>query len=93
VGALAELIRTLVSQGRYVVSEHADVRIEQRNFVEWQIAIGTIHGQVIRERPRSQPNPLVEFACELPDGTSFKAVWSLLEASQLAKLVTAHPID
>jgi hypothetical protein len=29
----------------------------------------------------------------LPDGTEFKAVWSFLAASNVAKLVTVHSFD
>jgi len=39
------------------------------------------------------PNPQVEVSELLPDGTEFKAVWSLLRTSGVAKLVTVHFFD
>jgi hypothetical protein len=53
--------------------------------------IGT--GEVIAERPRERPNPAVEIRESLPDGTEFKAVWSYLRQSGVAKLVTVHFFD
>ena len=39
------------------------------------------------------PNPAVEVREPLPDGTEFKAVWSHLRQSGVAKLVTVHFFD
>lgn len=41
----------------------------------------------------AEPNPVVEVAQVLPDGTEFKAVWSYLRLSGVAKLVTVHFLD
>jgi hypothetical protein len=50
-------------------------------------------GQLIIERPDAKPNPAVEVHESLPDGTEFKAVWSHLRRSGVAKLVTVHFFD
>ena len=92
-GQLADTVRNLVSEGRYVVSEHASERIAERGFLEWQVIAGTIDARPLRERPTNRPLPAVEFEAVLPDGTAFKAVWSLLRQSRLAKLVTVHYFD
>jgi hypothetical protein len=51
------------------------------------------HGTLIAERPDATPNPAVEVRESLPDGTEFKAVWSHLPWSSVAKLVTVHFFD
>lgn len=50
-------------------------------------------GRLIAERPETKPNPTVEVSESLPDGTEFKAVWSHLPQSDVAKLVTVHFFD
>ena len=45
------------------------------------------------ERPSDKPNPAVEVQEKLPDGTEFKAVWSHLGRSGVAKRVTVHFLD
>jgi hypothetical protein len=92
-GQLADAVRTLVEEGRYLISEHASERIAERGFVEWQVVDGTTGGKAVRERPRNRPHPAVEFQGLLPDGTEFKAVWCLLPRSRIAKLVTVHYRD
>lgn len=47
----------------------------------------------MEERSHAEPNPVVEVREMLPDGTEFKAVWSLLKLSNVAKLVTVHFFD
>ena len=49
--------------------------------------------QMVAEKLRSKPNPTVEARERLPDGSEFKAVWSLLRLSGGAKLVTVHFFD
>ena len=48
---------------------------------------------LIAEDESAIPNPKVEVSELLPHGTEFKAVWSLLRASGVAKLVTVHFFD
>jgi hypothetical protein len=45
------------------------------------------------ERPDATPNPAIELRETLPDGIEFKAVWSHLQRSGVAKLVTVHFFD
>ena len=50
-------------------------------------------GVLLVERGKAQPHPAIEVRCTLPDGTEFKAVWSYLRVSGVAKLVTVHFFD
>jgi hypothetical protein len=85
--------RRLVAEEKYVVGEHASERLEERGIMEWQVVAGLEDGQLIVERPDATPNPAVEVNELLPDGTAFKAVWSHLRQSAVAKLVTVHFYD
>jgi hypothetical protein len=60
--------------------------------MEWQVAAGVADGVLVVERPDALPNPAVEIRECLPDGSEFKAVWSYLRASGVAKLVTVHSL-
>ncbi len=92
-GQLFNTIRSLVVAEKYVVGQHAAERLEERGIMEWQAVIGLEDGKLIAERPDAEPNPVVEVAESLPDGTGFKAVWSHLRRSGVAKLVTVHFFD
>ena len=92
-GQLFDKIRKLVEEERYVVGEHASERLEERGIMEWQVAAGLDDGELIAERPKATPNPAIEVRESLPDGTEFKAVWSHLRQSGVAKLVTVHFFD
>ena len=72
------------------MSRYASERLEERGIYEWQAVVGLEDGILIVERPDASPNPTVEVRESLPDGTEFKAVWSLLRQSGVAKLVTVH---
>ena len=61
--------------------------------MEWQVVAGLEDGELLVERPSAKPNPAVEVEQILPDGTRFKAVWSILKQSSVAKLVTVHFFD
>jgi hypothetical protein len=61
--------------------------------MEWQAVAGLEDGEFVLERPGATPNPAVEVREVLPDGTEFKAVWSHLRRSGVAKLVTVHFFD
>jgi hypothetical protein len=93
VGELFETIRRLVREDRYLVGLHASERLEERGILEWQAVVGIELGNLIAERQRDLPNPVVEVSETLPDGTEFKAVWSYLKRSNIAKLVTVHYYD
>ena len=92
-GQLFETIRRLVMNGDYVVGQHASERLEERGLLEWQAVVGMDEAGLIAEDESAIPNPKVEVSELLPDGTEFKAVWSLLRASGVAKLVTVHFFD
>ena len=91
--ALFDTVRRLVAEDKYVVGEHAVQRLEDRGILEWQAVFGLEEGKLMLERPNDKPNPAVEVEERLPDGTKFKAVWSYLRRSGVAKLVTIHFLD
>jgi hypothetical protein len=93
VATLFDTIRQLVREEKYVVGQHASDRLEDRGIMEWQAVAGLEDGEIIAERPDATPNPAVEVRESLPDGTEFKAVWSYLHQSGVAKLVTVHFVD
>jgi hypothetical protein len=92
-GALADQIRQAVHEERYVFGVHADERLRERRVMGWQIVAGMEAGKLIQERPGARQNPVAEFDLILADGTPMKAVWSWIEVSRTAKLVTVHFYD
>ena len=92
-GQLFRTIQHLVAEDKYLVGEHAAERLEERGIMEWQAVAAMANGELILERPRAKPNPAIEVREILPDGTEFKAVWSHLRRSGVAKLVTIHFFD
>ena len=92
-GKLFSRIRRLVAEENYVIGQHASERLEERGIMEWQAAAALDEGELLVERPNDRPNPIVEVRECLPDGTEFKAVWSHLRQSGVAKLVTVHFFD
>lgn len=91
--SLFETVRELVRADRYLVGLHASERLEERGTLECQAVGGLDDGVLALERPRSQPHPAIEVRQSLPDGTEFKAVWSLMREANVAKLVTVHYFD
>lgn len=92
-GQLFNTIRRLIAEENYVIGEHASERLDERGIMEWQVVAGLDDGELIAERLDATPNPTVEVQESLPDGTQFKAVWSHLRQSDVAKLVTVHFFD
>ncbi|MDP6040523.1 MAG: DUF4258 domain-containing protein [Candidatus Latescibacteria bacterium] len=92
-GQLFDTIRQLVAEDKYVVGQHASERLEERDIMEWQVVVSLEDGELIVERPDASPNPVVEVRESLSDGAKFKAVWSYLRQSGVAKLVTVHFFD
>lgn len=90
---LFDAVRRLVAEESYVIGAHASERLEERGIMEWQAVVGLATGKLIAEQVNAEPNPAVEVRESLPDGTEFKAVWSLLRQSGVAKLVTVHFFD
>jgi hypothetical protein len=93
VGQLFNTIRRLVLDGRYAIGQHASERLEERGILEWQVIDGMATAKVLLERPADRPNPAVEVAVDLADGTEVKAVWSQAISGDFAKLVTVHFFD
>ena len=89
-GQLFDVIQQLVAEERYIVGQHASERLEERDIMEWQVVAGMEDGELIAERPDAMPNPAVEVRESLPDGTEYKAVWSHLRQTGVAKLVTVY---
>jgi len=52
-----------------IISRHAAHRPRDRHIPAWQAVTGIAQGQMLRTRPRDKPNPVVEVAQFLPDGT------------------------
>lgn len=92
-GELFNTIRQLVAEEKYVIGLHASERLEERGIMEWQAVAGLEDGELIVERPDATPNPAIEVRESMPDGIEFKAVWSHLRQSGVAKLVTVHFFD
>lgn len=92
-GHLFDTIQRLVTEEKYVVGDHASERLDERGIMEWQAVAALAGGELIAEKPRAKPNPTIEVSESLPDGAEFKAVWSLLRQSGVAKLVTVHFFD
>ncbi|MCY2999717.1 MAG: DUF4258 domain-containing protein [Planctomycetota bacterium] len=90
---LFQKLKTLVFEERYVIGQHASERLEERGIMEWQAVVGLANGVLLKERLDAHPNPNIEVSQILEDGTRVKAVWSYLEKSGFAKLVTVHYFD
>jgi len=93
VGQIFEAIQRLVAVEKYIVGQHAVERLEERGILEWQVIAGLPESRLIAEHADVEPNPTVEVSESLPDGTEFKAIWSHLVQSDVAKLVTVHFFD
>ncbi len=92
-GRLFDRITEAIRNDRVIVSWHADERCEERMATAWQLVLGFEDARLIRERPRSKPNPSVVVRQLLPDGSEVEAIWSWLEVSGAAKLVTFYEVN
>ncbi len=92
-GKLLEKIRSAVEADRFFVAWHADERCEEREITAWQLVAGLAEAVLVRERPRSKPNPSVVVRHILEDGTEVEVIWSWLEATGHAKLVTVYLVE
>jgi Domain of unknown function (DUF4258) len=90
---LLEQIREAVENDRYFVTKHAAERLHHRGILMWQVVDGLPTGTLLHERPDDEPFPSVEVKESLPDGTDINAIWSLVESSGVAQLVTVHFFD
>jgi hypothetical protein len=87
---LFEKICKAVREDRFVLSFHADERCEERGVSPWQLVVGLEDAKLVRERPRSHPNPSIVVLTSLEDGSEVEVIWSWLEETQRAKLVTVY---
>ena len=92
-GQLFDTIQLLVAEEKYVIGQHASERLDERGIMEWQVVAGLEDGTLIAERPEATPNPAIEVREMLSDGTEVKVVWSYLQQSGVAKLVTVRFFD
>ena len=83
-------IRAAVRDDRYLVSWHADERAEERGVTAWQLVAEFDQAELVRERPRSKPNPSIVVRQTLIDGTEVEVIWSWLSRSRRAILVTVY---
>ena len=90
---LFDKIKAAVELERVLVSWHADDQCEHRKVAAWQIVAGVADAKLIQERPSSKPNPSVVLEQILADGSTVQAVWSWLEESERAKLVTVFFLE
>ena len=72
-GTLFDTIREHVTEGKYVIGNHASERLEERGIVEWQVIAALEDGVLVAELPDASPNPAVE----LRESLAFYAVWRL----------------
>lgn len=79
-----------VRADRFVVSWHADERCEEHGVTAWQLVAGIGDGELVRERPRSKPNPSVVLRQQLADGSEVETIWAWLAESKRAMLVTVY---
>ncbi len=89
-GKLFNQIRSAVREDRCVIALHADERCEERGVTAWQIVAGIEDAELVRERPRSKPNPSVIVRQMLADRTEVEVVWSWLKEGRRAKLATVY---
>ncbi len=89
-GKLFEQIRSAVANDRFFVAWHADERCEERGITAWQLVAGLEEAELVRERPRSKPNPSVVVRQILEDGNEVEVIWSWLGETRQAKLVTVY---
>jgi hypothetical protein len=92
-GKLLDQIRAAIQDDRYLVSWHADERAEERGVTAWQLVAGFDEAELVRERPRSKPNPSIIVRQTLIDGTEVEVIWSWLPRSRRAVLVTVYLRD
>ena len=87
-GKLLHNILAAIEADRFIVSWHADEQCEERGVTPWQLAAEIEGAELVRERPRSKPNPSVVLRQELADGSEVEAIWAWLTETKRAKLVT-----
>ena len=79
-----------VQADRFVVSWHADEQCEERGVTAWQLVADFDNVELMRERPRSKPNPSIVVRQQLADGSEVEAIWAWLAESGRGMLVTVY---
>ena len=92
-GKLFEQIRAAVANDRFYVAWHADEMCEERGITAWQLVAALEQAALVRERPRSKPNPSVVVRQIVGDGSEFEVIWSWLSETKHAKLVTVYLVE
>jgi hypothetical protein len=87
---LFDAIRKAVQEDRFLVGWHGDERCEERGVTDWQLVAGLETAELVRERPRSKPNPSIVVRQFLEDGSEVEVIWSWLSETRRAKLVTVY---
>jgi hypothetical protein len=90
VGKLIDNILAAIRADRFIVSWHADERCEERGVAVWQLVAGIEDAELVRERPRSKPNPSIILRQQIADGSDVEAIWAWLAESRRAMLVTVY---
>jgi hypothetical protein len=75
-GKLFAQIKKAVREDRFLIGWHGDERCEERGMSDWQLVSGLENAELVRERPRSKPNPSIIVRQVLPDGTEVEVIWS-----------------
>ena len=88
--SLLEKICSAVSADRFVVLTHAQVQMEERRVMAWQIIAGLDDATLLRDRPTDLPFPSVVVRQTLPDGATVEVIWSYSKQTQQARLVTVY---
>ncbi len=82
-----------MANDRFFVAWHADERCEERGFTAWQLIARIDEAELVRERPRSKPNPSVVVRQLVEDGSEVEVIWSWFSETRQAKLVTVYPVE
>lgn len=89
-GKLLDNIVSAIRADNFVVSWQADERCEEIGITAWQLVAKIDDADLVRERPRSKPNPSVVLRQVLADGSGVEAIWAWLAESKRAMLVTVY---
>lgn len=71
---LYDKIKGAVENDRLLISWHADEKCEERGITAWQVVAGFAQADVVKDRPRSKPNPSVVLNQILEDGSEIIAI-------------------
>ncbi len=85
-GDLHRMIVEAVANERYLVSDRADERCEERGLTAWQLVTGLSDAELLEVRWDAVPNPTIVTRQLLVDGTAVEVVWAFLVSSRRALL-------